>query len=228
MSSGNPELAIIWRILAGTGCRLAEVTGLRIGDVVTGVGLDIPHLIVESHSGRRLKTRSSHRLVPLVGDALDAVREALRNSSPGRRYLFSRYVSRRGSDAASAVLMEHLRMVTNDQGHVVHSLRHSMKDRLRIGDVPREVQDWILGHASGSVGEGYGGSHARLVVAHRHMVRLSGSIDRGMVIGIFDETQHHRAKVLDHESQNRSLCDIPAISWLAQSRDAYTGQNACA
>jgi integrase len=31
----SPELGLIWRILAGTGCRGAEVVGLRVEDVIT-------------------------------------------------------------------------------------------------------------------------------------------------------------------------------------------------
>lgn len=36
------QLALIWRILEGTGCRLAEVTGLRVEDAVTGSDTEYP------------------------------------------------------------------------------------------------------------------------------------------------------------------------------------------
>lgn len=35
LANASPELALIWRIIEGTGCRLAEVTGLRVEDVHT-------------------------------------------------------------------------------------------------------------------------------------------------------------------------------------------------
>ncbi|MDO5706191.1 MAG: site-specific integrase [Paracoccus sp. (in: a-proteobacteria)] len=161
----SDDLRIIWRLLEGTGCRVAEVTGVRCEDVV--VDGDWPHLIIKGHSGRRLKTASSERLVPLVGDALEAAREAVTgvNVSQPSPYLFPRYVRYRGPEAASATLMKHLRGLTSDKRHVVHSLRHRMKDRLRLAGVPKEIQDVILGHASASVGETYGSRFALLRVS---------------------------------------------------------------
>ncbi|WP_139327807.1 hypothetical protein [Rhodobacter aestuarii] len=44
-----------------------------------------------------------------------------------------------------------------------------MKDDLRRAGAEKVVQDLILGHASSSVGERYGGEAARLEVAHRAM-----------------------------------------------------------
>lgn len=160
------DLALIWRVLAGTGCRLGEVTGLRIEDII--LEGKYPHLSIEGHLGRRLKTTSSARLVPLVGDALDAARESV--SLPGRSGpAFPSYGRYRGSDAASAILMKHLREITNDKKHVVHSLRHRMKDKLRLAGITKDIQDVILGHACSSVGEGYGSISARLTMTYRAM-----------------------------------------------------------
>lgn len=38
LANASPELALIWRLLEGTGCRIAEVTGLRVEDVHTDGG----------------------------------------------------------------------------------------------------------------------------------------------------------------------------------------------
>src|SRR5262249_60833592 len=43
-----------------------------------------------------------------------------------------------------------------DKRKVLHSARHTVKDRLRAAQVPLDVQNAILGHATGSVGESYG------------------------------------------------------------------------
>lgn len=51
------ELHYIWRLLAGTGCRLAEVTGLRLEDIRIE-GEAVPHIRVTWHEGRRLKTKA--------------------------------------------------------------------------------------------------------------------------------------------------------------------------
>lgn len=95
------ELLHIWRLLAGTGCRLAEVTGLRLEDIRIE-GEAVPHIRVTWHEGRRLKTKASLRAVPLVGDALDAAKEARRVSGSGT-VLFPKYARPRGADAAGSV-----------------------------------------------------------------------------------------------------------------------------
>lgn len=166
------DLALIWRLLEGTGCRLSEVSGLRVEDV--DVSGDLPHIRVTWHENRRLKTDASSRYVPLVGDALEAAKEALdlpRESD----LLFPAYGHVRGGDAASAALMKHLRAVTTNRKHVVHSLRHNMKDRLMLAEVASIDQNLILGHALGGVGDRvYGGEVARLRVTTRAMKRAFG------------------------------------------------------
>lgn len=166
------DLALIWRILEGTGCRRAEVTGLRVEDVETGG--DFPHIRVTWHENRRLKTESSIRSVPLVGDALEAAKEALELPREGN-LLFSSYGSARGADAASAALMKHVRAVTTDPKHVVHSLRHNMKDNLMLAEVGSMDQNLILGHALGGVGDRvYGGSLAKLRMTTRALKKALG------------------------------------------------------
>lgn len=160
--TGDPRL--IWRILTETGCRLGEVTGLRVEDVV--LHGETPHLRIRWHEERRLKNASSIRSAPLMGDALDAAREAVKLAA-GATHLFIRYARPRGSDAASAALMKHLRGFTADKRHKVHSLRHGMKDRMRKVGVDKGAQDVVLGHASGNIGETYGGNEGLLAVAFR-------------------------------------------------------------
>jgi hypothetical protein len=48
--------------------RLSEATGLAIDDIV--LDAEIPHLIIRPHPWRRLKTKGSHRTIPLVGFSL--------------------------------------------------------------------------------------------------------------------------------------------------------------
>ena len=164
------DLKVIWRLLDGTGCRLAEIVGLRMEDVVT-TG-DIPHIKLRWHEVRRLKNLSSVRSVPLLGDALEATLEAVRLAE-GSPYLFPRYARERGPDAASAVLMKYVRKVTQDPRHTVHSLRHTMKARLRKAGVEKTTQDLILGHMAPSEGERYGGEEDRLTVAFAGMRKVA-------------------------------------------------------
>jgi integrase len=173
---GSDELSIIWRLLEGTGTRLGEVTGLRLEDVVLEgpIGGLFPHLKVAWHEERRVKTLASIRHVPLVGDALEAAKEALKLPRSGAM-LFPTYGHERGSDGASAALMKHVRQITDNPKHVVHSLRHNMKDRLILAEVGSLDQNIILGHALGGVGDRvYGGGLAKLRMTTRAMRRAMG------------------------------------------------------
>lgn len=172
LSACSPSLQLVWRILEGTGCRLAEVTGLTVDDV--NVSGPFPNIRVTWNENRRLKTETSRRHVPLVGDALEAAREALMLAK-GCTMLFPDYGRARGSDTASAALMKQVRKVTKDPKRVVHSLRHNMKDRLMLAEVSSLDQNLILGHALGGVGDRvYGGDAAKLRVTTRAMRRAFG------------------------------------------------------
>ena len=176
LANASPELALIWRLVEGTGCRLAEVTGLRVEDVVAEG--ELPHLRIESHDLRSLKTEASRREVPLVGDALEAAKEALRLASDGHLMLFPSYGRPRGGDAASASLMKHLRKVSLNDKHVIHSLRHNMKDRMILAEVVSLDQNLILGHTVGGVGDTvYGSAGAKLRAITRVMKRAFGIVD---------------------------------------------------
>ncbi len=167
MSNSKTELQLLWRLLEETGCRLGEITGLRVSDVeVTG---STPHISVEWHEDRRLKTKASRRDVPLVGDALEAAKEALRLAK-GRAMLFEAYGTENGPTNASAALMKHVRAVTNNPMHVVHSLRHNMADWLRAGGAGEREVNVILGHSLKDVGSRtYGGTTERLRITTEAM-----------------------------------------------------------
>lgn len=167
------DLLLIWRVLEGTGCRLGEVAGLLVSDVHTEGKL--PYLDLVFHPHRRLKNLGSVRRVPLVGDALDAANEALEAAGEGP-LLFSAYGGPRGADIASATLMKHVRaVVPNDRKIVVHSLRHTMEDRLISANVSEFDRNLVLGHTQGTMGERYGGAEARLEAATRAMEALSAN-----------------------------------------------------
>lgn len=164
------DMDCLWRMLAGTGCRLSEIAGLRREDVVLDAVGDepLPHIRVAWHENRRLKTQSSIRCVPLVGDALEAAKTALALSQG--TMLFPRYGRLRGGDAASQALMKHIRKVTTNPKHVVHSLRHNMKDRLELAQTPELVRNLIMGWSLDSVGNRvYGGETAKLIETTRAM-----------------------------------------------------------
>ena len=71
--------------------------------------------------------------------------------------LFPRYCDDKEcqSNSASAALNKWLKQVAGSD-YVIHSFRHSMRDRLRAVNCPSDMIDQIGGWSSGKIGEGYG------------------------------------------------------------------------
>ena len=149
------DLRNILLILTDTGARLWEIAGLAKADVV--LDADVPHILIRPNSIRHLKTKSSKRRVPLVGLALEAATEAVREAPEGDA-LFPAYTSDRGNTNASGALNKFLanKAKVKRPGLTVHSLRHTFKDRMRNAGIPADVRDRLQGHTSGTTGEDYG------------------------------------------------------------------------
>jgi integrase len=146
---------IRWIIAAvsDSGMRLAEVIGLTASDV--HLDEEVPFVRLSEHPWRRLKTAESERDVPLVGATLWGLKRAVNSSDGG--LLFPRYCKPEGNKAnyASSALNKWLRSYVPD-GCVVHSFRHSMRDRLRAVQCPSDIIDQIGGWQTAGVGQGYG------------------------------------------------------------------------
>ena len=141
-------------LLSDTGMRLGEAVGLSVEDV--HLNDEIPYVDITPHPWRRLKTKGSERCVPLVGEALWAVSRAIEGTS-GSNFLFPRY--NRGStsnaNSASAAINKWLKPRV-PEGCVIHSFRHSMRDRLRAVECPSDIIDAIGGWQTSGVGQRYG------------------------------------------------------------------------
>jgi integrase len=150
----NDEPRWLVAFISDTGMRLSEAAGLAREDIV--LDADIPHVIIRPHPWRRLKTKGSERTLPLVGASLWAAKRAV-EASQHSPYLFPRYCNDKGckANSASAALNKWLKQVIGG-GYVMHSFRHSMRDRLRAVNCPSEMIDQIGGWSKQSVGEGYG------------------------------------------------------------------------
>ena len=157
-------------LLSDTGMRLGEAVGL----LKTDIKLDgeIPHIHIQPHPWRRLKTAGSVRKVPLVGVSIWAANRILDNQSESV-FAFPRYCSGYSHKAgsASAALNKWLRPHV-PVGCVVHSFRHSMRDRLRAVECPADVIDRIGGWTTAGVGQGYGSGYP-VRVLHRWMVQIN-------------------------------------------------------
>ena len=145
-------------LISDTGMRLAEGAGLLKQDFI-GLDTDLPYVCVAKHPWRNLKTASSERKIPLVGEALWAAKRIVKIDN-GSDFAFPRY--NRGSftaaNSASAALNKWLKQYV-PVGCTMHSFRHSMRDRLRAVQCPSDITDQIGGWTTDSVGQGYGSGY---------------------------------------------------------------------
>ena len=143
-------------LISDTGMRLSEAVGLHKQDITLNSAH--PHVVLKAHPWRRLKTRGSERIVPLAGTALWAVRRAIDQSES--EFLFPRYCDHHEckGNSASAALNKWLGpRVPN--GRVIHSFRHSFRDRLRAVECPQDIADRLGGWSVVGVGESYGAGY---------------------------------------------------------------------
>ena len=158
LASGS-QIKLLMPLLGETGCRLAEIVGLRLEDI--DLENDLIH--IRPNPARRLKTRSSQRLLPLVGYSKVAMELALKESDG--EYLFPRYIKdgKCKADHASNALNKWLKK--DFGGLTAHSLRHTMRDRLRAVECPMDMIDQIGGwRSASSIGNNYGQGYSQLKI----------------------------------------------------------------
>ena len=149
--NSRSAVRLLMPLLGETGCRLGEIVGLRVED------LDLKQAVIHirPNSMRRLKTAGSERSLPLVGYGLEAMRMALRQSDD--EWLFPRYIHDDGCRATHASNALNKWLKDRFGGLTAHSLRHTMRDRLRAVEAPLELIDQVGGWSSiGGVGAKYG------------------------------------------------------------------------
>ena len=149
----DDDLRWIVSIISDTGMRLSEAVGLRREDIV--IDGEVPFIVIKGNSKRRLKTKQSERIVPLVGSSLWGARRALKVGGEG--FLFERYNKGKTTNAnsASAALNKWIKSIAKENV-VIHAFRHSMRDRLRAVECPSDIIDQIGGWSKGSIGQNYG------------------------------------------------------------------------
>ena len=169
-SCKNLDDDIRWLValISDTGMRLSEAAGLVQTDLKTDN--PTPHVVVQLHPHRRLKTLASSRVIPLVGCSLWA---ALRIKTQQSTYCFPRYsnVKECNSNSASASINKWIKTIANNQA-VVHGLRHSFRDRLREVEAPTDMIDQLGGWSMRSVGQGYGDGY-NLEAIQKWMLKIS-------------------------------------------------------
>lgn len=153
----HKDLSQIWTLLDYTGARVGEIRMLLVSEIV--IDDPVPHIVIQPRPDRTLKSKWSERKIPLVGAAL-VIAEALTKGRDGGEYAFRQYATKGGLDRLSQVLNRMIREYTDNPKHVAYSLRHNMKDRMRLAEVFPEKAKALEGHAfsagqDGSYGSGY-------------------------------------------------------------------------
>ena len=150
----DDDMRWLLALISDTGLRLSEAAGLHRDDLV--LDHDVPHLIIQRHSWRPLKTVASNRKVPLVGASIWAA-QRITSQATSSLFAFSRYNRSEltNGNSASAALNKWLKSYV-PEGCSIHSFRHSLRDRLRAVNCPSEMIDQIGGWSKETVGQGYG------------------------------------------------------------------------
>ena len=164
----DDDLRWLVALLSDSGMRLGEAVGLLKSDIK--LDANIPHISLKPHQWRTLKTKGSERSIPLVGVSLWACKRIMdSNDSP---FAFPRYTntSNCNANSASASLNKWLKDQLTDD-YVIHSFRHSLRDRLRAVECPSDIVDSIGGWITAGVGQGYGKGYP-LEVLNKWMLKI--------------------------------------------------------
>ena len=142
---------LLMPLLGETGCRLAEIVGLRLEDIDSENDV----IYIRPNSARRLKNRGSERVLPLMGYAQLAMEQSLLQADD--EWLFPQYIKAGYCYATHASNAVNKWLKRDFGGLTAHSLRHTIRDRLRAVECPVDMIDQIGGwRSAGGVGVGYG------------------------------------------------------------------------
>ena len=149
----DDEARWLLALISDTGMRLSEAIGLAREDI--SLAGKVTYITIQPHPWRRLKTIDSKRRIPLIGSALWAAQRLI--ESHKSTFAFPSFCNGKliKSNSVSARLNKWLKLRIGDE-YVIHSFRHSLRDRLRSVDCPSEVADAIGGWSVKTVGQSYG------------------------------------------------------------------------
>lgn len=161
-AQGRPGNALFWLplIAAYTGARREEIAQLYEDDVRQDANGCWFIRITDSYPDQSVKTDSSRRDIPLHEDLIAlGVLDLVRGQHPNAR-LFPDLV--KVSDGFAGIVAKAWRPLTQRWGTYrngrspLHAFRHTFKSLAREAGIPKEVSDWITGHAATNEGDRYG------------------------------------------------------------------------
>jgi len=161
-AEGRPGNAVFWipLIAAYTGGRREELAQLYVEDIHQREGNSWFIRVIDDQPDKSVKTDSSRREIPVHPDLIAlGLLTLVQGREPGTR-VFPQLL--KVSDGFAGIVSKSWRPITQLCGvyqpgrHPLHAFRHSFKTLAREHGIPKEVSDWITGHASGHIGDSYG------------------------------------------------------------------------
>lgn len=155
---GLPDrVRTIWLILACTGMRLDEAATLRYDQIKQQDGM-----LYFDLRNAAVKNQNSKRRVPICEALVPLVRKLLRDRK-GQELIFDYKLNSDGKTRASTQVnywfgkagVGELPGVASGR-YATHSLRGTLKDKLRDADIPTEISKSIVGHGLGGMEDTYG------------------------------------------------------------------------
>lgn len=176
---GGAGETAIWlpQVALWTGMRLEEIGQLLVSDISLEQGI---HFIkIEADSGKRLKTSSSNRRVPIHPELVKAgfLEYVDLMEVAGNKRLFPKISStsyRQLTASWSQWFSRYLRsdIGISDQRKTFHSFRHGFKEACRMSGIPKDIHDYLTGHVSSDVGDGYGGDQYPLLALKTAIAKM--------------------------------------------------------
>jgi integrase len=142
-------------VLAVTGCRLSEVTGLLVGDVDTSQR----SITVRPNAYRTIKTSNSNRTIPIVNDAVWSLLLSFTLDKGKEEAVFPDLIGKQKMNSVSAVSVKFIKKnVAPDSD--AHSIRHTVTQKLKDVVAPDAVIKALLGWSNEGMLNNYGGELA--------------------------------------------------------------------
>lgn len=133
----NEQARDLFFALVNTGARPSEIAGLQADHIK--LDAPVPHIVIAA-DGKKVKTATSKRAIPLVGVSLEAMK---RHPEGFPRYRFK--------DAFSATANKYLREngLLESPQHTLYGLRHAFEDRMLRAKIDERIRRDIMGHSLG-------------------------------------------------------------------------------
>jgi integrase len=127
--------------LAVTGCRLSEVSGLQVKDV----NVKEKSISIKPNALRRLKNKSSERVMPIVDDRVWKLILKFHQKGKPEDPLFDELAGNAKSNSVSATAVKWIKKHSGDAKAVAHSLRHTVTQKLKdTGEINDGVMKSII------------------------------------------------------------------------------------